>query len=80
MLHIMLQITVMVSVWSVVSGFSTASLSGMWDLSNGNGSIKVTGCELPGGVHICLLKAGVIPEPYLNSNDVLLQWVALDDW
>ena len=35
---------------------------------------------VPGTVHTDLLAAGVIPDPYLDRNELLLQWVGLTDW
>ncbi len=29
---------------------------------------------------MCLFSNGIIQDPYLNDNDVQLQWVALEDW
>src|SRR3954451_23236837 len=41
------------------------------------GAIPAT---VPGTVHTDLLAAGLIPDPYLDSNERLLAWIGLTDW
>ncbi len=36
--------------------------------------------QVPGCVHTDLLRAGVIPDPFLDLNETQVQWVALADW
>jgi len=36
--------------------------------------------SVPGCVHTDLLAAGLIPDPYLDENEKLLQWVGQADW
>ncbi|MDL9978706.1 glycoside hydrolase family 2 protein [Microbacterium sp. ASV49] len=36
--------------------------------------------EVPGVVHLDLLRAGIIPDPYLDDNESLLAWIGLVDW
>ena len=43
----------------------------------------VDGCvpaTVPGVVHLDLLSAGLIPDPYLDVNEALLAWIGLVDW
>jgi len=35
---------------------------------------------VPGVVHLDLLAAGLIPDPYLDDNESLLAWIGLVDW
>lgn len=35
---------------------------------------------VPGTVHTDLLAAGLIPDPYLDSNEAVLGWIGLTDW
>src|SRR3954447_3954096 len=35
---------------------------------------------VPGCVHLDLLKAGLIPDPYLDLNEAALGWIAFADW
>ncbi|MEV0074560.1 glycoside hydrolase family 2 protein [Amycolatopsis sp. NPDC050768] len=35
---------------------------------------------VPGSVHTDLLAAGLIPDPYLDRNEDLVQWIGLTDW
>lgn len=62
-------------------------LSSEWTLkwSGGEGAPgSVKGIEfpatVPGGVHVDLLAAGVIPDPFLDQNEALVAWVAEQDW
>ncbi|KAI5296531.1 hypothetical protein KEM52_000714 [Ascosphaera acerosa] len=50
-----------------------------WTVSNSNKSIQVPG-SFPSQVHLDLLAAGIIPEPYLGNGDLDLRWVALENW
>src|SRR4051812_37201390 len=40
----------------------------------------VVPATVPGCVHTDLLQAGHLPDPYLDLNETLLQWVGLADW
>lgn len=57
--------------WSVqaASGPVAANLSGR--------SVAAT---VPGVVHVDLLAAGLIPDPYLDDNESALAWIGLVDW
>ncbi|NUR63285.1 MAG: glycoside hydrolase family 2 protein [Catenulispora sp.] len=35
---------------------------------------------VPGSVHLDLLAAGVIPDPYLDENEAALAWIGRTDW
>jgi len=35
---------------------------------------------VPGVVHLDLLRAGLIPDPYLDDNESALAWIGLVDW
>jgi beta-mannosidase len=35
---------------------------------------------VPGGVHLDLLAAGLIPDPYLDRNELEVAWIARTDW
>ena len=35
---------------------------------------------VPGCVHLDLLAAGLIPDPYLDENEELLSWIGRVDW
>ena len=35
---------------------------------------------VPGCVHLDLMRAGLIPDPYLDDNEALLAWIGLVDW
>ena len=36
--------------------------------------------DVPGCVHLDLMRAGLIPDPYLDDNEALLAWIGLVDW
>lgn len=50
-----------------------------WEVRCSNGSV-VAPATVPGVVHTDLLAAGIIGEPYAGFNELLLRWVALDNW
>ena len=50
-----------------------------WRVRNSNGSVR-TGASVPGHVHLDLLAAGLIEDPYYRFEDKAQQWVALDSW
>ncbi len=35
---------------------------------------------VPGCVHLDLMRAGLIPDPYLDLNEALVQWIGFTDW
>jgi beta-mannosidase len=41
---------------------------------------EVVAASVPGVVHLDLLAAGLIPDPYLDDNEALLAWIGLVDW
>ncbi|XP_072313813.1 beta-mannosidase [Eucyclogobius newberryi] len=61
-----------------VSGGSV-SLDGKWGLLNSNGSLCL-GARVPGCVHSALQQHGHIQDPYYRFNDVVYQWIALENW
>ena len=40
----------------------------------------VVPATVPGVVHLDLMRAGLVPDPYLDDNEALLAWVGLVDW
>lgn len=36
--------------------------------------------EIPGSIHTDLLRAGLIPDPYLDENEKTQSWIGLTDW
>jgi len=36
--------------------------------------------KVPGAVHLDLMAAGLVPDPYLDDNEALLSWIGLADW
>lgn len=58
---------------------SGLSLDGKWRLQNSNGSLSL-GAQVPGCVHSALQQQGLIQDPYYRFNDLLYQWIALENW
>ncbi|XP_055018225.1 beta-mannosidase-like [Boleophthalmus pectinirostris] len=58
---------------------SGLSLNGKWGLRNSNGSLNL-GARVPGCAHTALQQQGLIQEPYYRFNDLVYQWVALENW
>eukprot|EP01059_Diplonema_ambulator_P009137 TRINITY_DN18960_c0_g1_i2.p1 TRINITY_DN18960_c0_g1~~TRINITY_DN18960_c0_g1_i2.p1 ORF type:complete len:603 (+),score=216.68 TRINITY_DN18960_c0_g1_i2:33-1811(+) len=50
-----------------------------WTLTNGNNSISVKG-NVPSYVHLDLLAAGAIADPYAGYNDVEQRWITKENW
>jgi beta-mannosidase len=42
--------------------------------------VAAVAASVPGVVHLDLLSAGLIPDPYLDVNEALLAWIGLVDW
>jgi beta-mannosidase len=69
-----------VAVLTVLAALSAAEVilhGSDWVLTNANKSIKVS-ATVPGVVHLDLLKAGIIPEPYYRYGELNLSWVHLE--
>jgi beta-mannosidase len=54
-------------------------LSGTWRLESDDGRISAE-IALPGDVHSALIAAGIIPDPYVGTNELQVRWVADTDW
>src|SRR5512146_2833430 len=55
------------------------SLDGKWDFRQLPGEEWLP-AQVPGSVHLDLLKLGRIPDPYFGDNEKKVQWVAEKDW
>ncbi|XP_077419388.1 beta-mannosidase [Vanacampus margaritifer] len=55
------------------------SLDGEWNLWNSNKSFSLP-ARVPGCVHTALQQRGFIQDPYFRFNDLLYQWISLDNW
>ena len=55
-------------------------------LGNGEWRVREVGkvdwfpVDVPGEVHLALLRHGVIPDPFVQDNELDVQWVAKSDW
>ncbi|QFZ23039.1 glycoside hydrolase family 2 protein [Saccharothrix syringae] len=43
-------------------------------------AVRHVPAEVPGSTHLDLLAAGLVPEPYLDSNETALAWMHRVDW
>jgi len=50
-----------------------------WIVTNRNGSISVP-ASVPGEVHMDLLGAGIIGDPYYRFGDLDYRWITMDNW
>lgn len=55
------------------------SLNGPWQAKQG-GTEEPFAAQVPGTVHVDLLAAGRIDDPFYRDNEMALQWVADVDW
>ncbi|XP_061651475.1 beta-mannosidase [Phyllopteryx taeniolatus] len=55
------------------------SLDGEWNLWNSNKSLSLP-ARVPGCVHTALEQRGFIQDPYFRFNDLLYEWISLDNW
>ncbi|XP_077477136.1 beta-mannosidase isoform X2 [Stigmatopora argus] len=55
------------------------SLNGEWKLWNSNKSVSLP-AQVPGCVHTALQQQGFIKDPYFRYNDLLYEWISLDNW
>ncbi len=57
-----------------------------YGLENGTWRLRASGephwvpASVPGEVHIALMDAGRIPDPFIEDNELEVQWVAETDW
>lgn len=51
------------------------SLDGAWQLKQ-LGTDEWLAAQVPGGVHLDLMTAGRIPDPFVADNELRVQWVA----
>jgi beta-mannosidase len=55
------------------------SLDGAWQLKQ-LGTEEWLPAQVPGGVHLDLMAAGRIPDPFIADNELRVMWVAESDW
>ena len=60
-----------------ITGWTLAPLALADDAPRDLGTVPAT---VPGCVHTDLLAAGLIPDPYLGTNEDAVQWVGRSDW
>lgn len=57
----------------------TIDLSGAWILRRAKNGESVP-ARVPGDTHSALAEAGRIPDPYVGTNELDVQWVGREDW
>lgn len=69
---------------SVHSRLVRTPLAAGWQVHAASGPAEVGAdpipATVPGVVHLDLLRAGLIPDPYLDDNESALAWIGLVDW
>lgn len=63
----------------IIFSNSELSLNGKWIITNSNHSIEING-NVPGQVHLDLLKNKIIEDPYFNDHVLEETWVAWENW
>lgn len=74
----------MTAVSPVLTSVVRRPLSEGWQVRASGGPAEIPGAPIPatvpGVVHLDLLAAGLIPDPYLDDNESRLAWIGLVDW
>ena len=69
---------------SPLSGIRRRPIAEGWSVRANAGPSRVPDAAIPavvpGVVHLDLLRAGLIPDPYLDDNESALAWIGLVDW
>ncbi len=68
-----------VSLFSETPAVVRQSLDGDWQFRQA-GLDKWHPARVPGCVHLDLLAAGIIPDPFYRDNELRVQWVENEDW
>lgn len=55
------------------------TLNGQWEFREAGSEIWYP-AAVPGGVHTDLMAAGLIPDPFVEDNELRVQWVARTGW
>lgn len=58
--------------------YREAPLNGWQFMEHGSG--RLLSAEVPGTVHIDLMKHGIIPDPFIGANEEAVQWVSDKTW
>ncbi|UNI15565.1 Beta-mannosidase [Purpureocillium takamizusanense] len=61
------------------SGAECVDIGGRCHATNGNGSVSIP-ATVPGLIQTDLYAAGVLPDPFLDNNFELYNWVPHDNW
>ena len=59
---------------------SCFNLASQWNLRADKADFQTIPARVPGDNYSALLEAGVIPDPYLDRNEDLVQWVRECNW
>lgn len=59
---------------------SVLDLTGAWQLSKAQGDAAPVPATVPGCVHLDLMAAGQIPDPFHRDNEQKLMWIGETDW
>ena len=59
---------------------SCINLASQWSLRADKADFQSIPARVPGDNYSALLEAGVIPDPYLERNEELVQWVRECNW
>lgn len=67
------------------SAMQSVSLDGSWEFPQGITDKSAPEpvwlpAQVPGDIHLDLLKNNLIPDPYYRDNESQLQWIEKSDW
>ncbi len=58
----------------------TLLLHDAWEFARVGGDVEWRSAEVPGCVHMDLLRHGLLPDPFAGTNEDSIQWVENEDW
>lgn len=70
---------VVISLSSTTYSFPYMLNGNDWTITSSFSNLSATG-TIPGTIHTILLASHLIPDPYLDFNDVQLRYLVRDDW
>lgn len=63
-----------------MSSCTILDLTGAWELRKANATEPPMAANVPGCVHLDLLAADAIPDPFFRDNEKKLMWIGETDW
>jgi len=64
----------------MAKGAKTAIKLSEWTCRQADSEAKWISATVPSNIHLELMKANMIPDPFIDLNEELVQWVGEVDW